>query len=44
MIATNAADSNGAVKVFIGCSARDIAPTALMQSAGGLPSKRLKRN
>ena len=32
-----------AVKVFIGL-AKYIEPTALMQSAGGLPSKRLKNS
>ena len=44
VIATNDADSNGVAKVFIGCSARNVRPTSLMQSAGGLPSKPLKRN
>ena len=44
VIATNDADSNGVLKVFIGCSAKDSEPTALMQSAGGLPSKPLKKN
>ena len=44
VIATNDADSNGVLKVFLGCSTKDIKPTSLMQSAGGLPSKPLKKS
>lgn len=44
VIVVSAAHSNGLAELLIGCSAKDIAPASLMESAGGFPTKRVKKS
>lgn len=43
-IVVNAAHSNGLAELLIACLAKDVDPTSLIQSAGGLPTKRIKKS
>ncbi len=44
VVAVNPADTSGTAKIYIGCSTKSIEPSSLMQSAGGFPTKPLKKN